>query len=395
MTERELGAATAGVEDDQRPFGEAEPVLHGEVGEAPLLLPGDDLHGDAGACEDGRDHRVAVASDAQACRAHRGDRERAAPARLIDHAGDRRGGSLQGRKRDLSVLLESFTEAGHLGSVYDSPPTAACVALPHVELDGVGAHVDDGVPGWDPVDERDEALRIACVDISAEADRADGGDDGGGILGFDGDGPRGSPVRDHLGELRGAAADGVPDAPLVDRHGAHRGAGLDELSHELVERVGLPGARRRREAERLEHLRDRRRGEWEARLHDRPPLLEALAVNLYEDLDVHEVVTDLDVVTGARQQIQLVAFLDTVRCERGETVLRGPEPPSEGAPLPARDDHGHDITPWAARPRSLVRGTPPPAGDERDEGPGRPSGRPTLKVGSPSPCLTRQPGRRV
>jgi hypothetical protein len=63
LPEGELAAAAAGVEDDQRPLGHAEPGPHREVGQPALLLARDHRHGEPGAGPDRRDDLLAVAGD--------------------------------------------------------------------------------------------------------------------------------------------------------------------------------------------------------------------------------------------------------------------------------------------------------------------------------------------
>ena len=168
LAERELRAAAAGVEHDQRAVDQAEPRLHRDVGEPALLLARDHLDGDAGAGADRVDDLVAVLGDPQARRPDRGDRERAVPSRLVDHPRDRGHRPLQRLARDPPVLLEALAEAGQLGAVDDRPPRPVGVALAEVELDRVGPDVDDRVARGLVVEERREPARIAGVDVAAE-----------------------------------------------------------------------------------------------------------------------------------------------------------------------------------------------------------------------------------
>jgi hypothetical protein len=57
-------------------------------------------------------------------------------------------------------------------------------------------------------------------------------------------------------------------------------------------------------------------------LHDRRPLLEAIGIDLAQHLDVHQRIADLDVVAGAGEQVDLVAFLDAIRIKLRQPPLR-------------------------------------------------------------------------
>jgi hypothetical protein len=244
-----------------------------------------------------------------------------------------------------SAVPEAFAEARQIRTVDDRPPGTLRLSLAHVQLDRVRPDVDDGVPRRGTGDERGEALRVAGVHVAPQAQRADRCDDRPRVLRLDRDRPRGVPVRHHVRDLGGAPADRVAAATLVDGDGAHGTSPRHELGDELVEGVGLPGELRGRKAERLEDRQYVGRRQGEAGLHDWPPAFEALGVEIHQDLDVHEAVADLDAVAGPGQQVQLVAIQDAGRRQRRQVVLGGPEPGPEGAPLPARDDRGHRLTP--------------------------------------------------
>ncbi len=95
----------------------------------------------------------------------------------------------------------------------------------------------------------------------------------------------------------------------------------DQLVEELVERVLGSVHGRRRFAQRLEHAGNVGGGNREFRLHDRRPLLEAVLVDLAQDLDVHQSVADLHGVAFAADQVDLVALLDALGRQGGERAL--------------------------------------------------------------------------
>ena len=183
----------------------------------------------AGARLDGGDDLVAVRGDPQAGRAHGGDRPHAVPLRLVDHARDRGGRSLERGVDDHALLREPLAEARQLRAVDDGAPASFEVTLADVELDRIGAGVDDGVAFRLIVDQGRQAAGIAGVRVAAEAELPDGTDDPCRILGLDGDRAGGLAVRHHVGEFGHAAADRVADPPLVDLHRANRTARRGEL----------------------------------------------------------------------------------------------------------------------------------------------------------------------
>ena len=89
VAEGELRAAAARVEHHERGVREPEGALHRDVGEPAFLLAGDDLDADPGALLDRVQEGCAVGGDAEPGCSDGGDRDRPAPARLVDHRGDR------------------------------------------------------------------------------------------------------------------------------------------------------------------------------------------------------------------------------------------------------------------------------------------------------------------
>src|SRR4029079_2984643 len=101
-------------------------------------------------------------------RAHGSDRPYAMSLRLIDHAGDCCGRSLERGVDDHTFLVESFSEAGQLRAVDDRLPAPSWVTLGDVELDRVGTGVDDRIAFRFIVDQGRQAARIAGVRTGAE-----------------------------------------------------------------------------------------------------------------------------------------------------------------------------------------------------------------------------------
>jgi len=66
---------------------------------------------------------------------------------------------------------------------------------------------------------------------------------------------------------------------------------------------------RKRQPECLQDLGRLGGGQREAGLHDRRPLLQAVGVDLAQQLDVHQRIANLDVGALGRKQIDLVAVL--------------------------------------------------------------------------------------
>ena len=173
VAERELRAAAAGVEDDERAAAEPQPGLDGEVGEPRLLLAADHLDLDAGALAHGVDEHGAVGRDAAArpCRRPRSPRPRCAG--LVGHRRDRVDGPLDRLVRERAGLVEAFAEPGDLGAVDDRRPLAVGLPLADVELDRVRADVDDREAPRSEPDERLEPAGHAHVPPRAEAELAD------------------------------------------------------------------------------------------------------------------------------------------------------------------------------------------------------------------------------
>jgi hypothetical protein len=244
-----------------------------------------------------------------------------------------------------TLVPEALAEPCQLGAVDDGPPAPAGVALADVELDRVGPDVDDREASWSGVGEGGKAPRIAGVGLAVQAKAADGGHDGGRVLGLDRGGPRGSAVHLQVGDLGQAATEGVADAPLVDPHNPHHIARLHQLGEELVQAVGVPGQQGWEDAEGVEHPGHLGHRQREARLQHRLPPLQAIAVDLPQELDVHEAAADLDIAAGRRQQIDLVALHNRPRDRSGQGHLCRPEARAEDTPFPPRDDPSHGRTP--------------------------------------------------
>ena len=115
-------------------------------------------------------------------------------------------------------------------------------------------------------------------------------------------------------------------------------AALDQVGE--VVRVAVE---RRRDAQRSEHDPGVGRRDRQRRLHDRLPQLEAVVVDLFEVLDVHEAVADLHRVDALRrEQVGLVALHDALGLDRAEPLLGPAEPLTERSPFPAQ--RGQDGT---------------------------------------------------
>ena len=235
IAERELRAAAAGVEDDQR-AARLQTRRGGQIGQPGLLVAGDDLDGDAAASLHGRDELGGVRCDAQAGRTDGGDRLRPGARRVLGHARDRLGRARHGRRSQPSGPLEVLAEARHLGTIGERLPRPVGGVLGEQELDGVGADVDDRDPPRAEPCEDLEAARDGRVLVSVETERAPGPAHELRIVGFDRDRPDRSPRGGHVRELGHASADRVPPSPLVDEQRAQSRARGDQL----VDRVDRP-----------------------------------------------------------------------------------------------------------------------------------------------------------
>ena len=144
------------------------------------------------------------------------------------------------------------------------------------------------------------------------------------------------------GALSLAAADGVPSAPLVHRNGP-RTIGRTDLdrSHERIEAQSVRRDFWKRPPQPREDNLRSLDVERERHLQDRFPALEASGIGLAQDLDVHQLVPDLHVVTVVRQQVEIVTVLDGGRRHGIEDHVRLRDGVGERAPLPTRDDVGH------------------------------------------------------
>jgi hypothetical protein len=137
-------------------------------------------------------------------------------------------------------VLEALAQTCHLGPIDDGPPTPVGVALADVELDRVRPDVDHRIAKRSILDECGKAPRVAGVDLAVQTKAADGGHDGGGVLGLDRDRPRGSAVHLQVGDLGHAVGERVALPPFVDPHRPHGTARRHQLGEELVQRVGIP-----------------------------------------------------------------------------------------------------------------------------------------------------------
>ena len=278
MAEGELRAAAAGVEDQQRALVQPEPGAGGDEGQPGLLVARDDLDGHAALRAHGVDDLRAVRCDAQAGGADGGDRAHTEAPRFVGHVGYGRDGAVARAVEDRAARAQAFAQARDLGAVDERAPAAARSPFSDDELDRIGAGIDHRIALRRAVDQRRQAARIAGVDPSTQAEAAHRRDHRGRILGLHRQRARAPAGGRHLGQLGRAAADGVAHAPLVHRHGAHRPAWRGEAGHELVlrERVGQRVGQR--QAERLQHLRQRGGRQRKGGLQHRRPLLEPVGI---------------------------------------------------------------------------------------------------------------------
>src|SRR5829696_110927 len=155
------------------------------------------------------------------------------------------------------------------------------------------------------------------------------------------------------GALGLAISDGVTSPPLVDPDRT-RTAGRTNPRRRYYPVKAQSGRwdSRKRPSETLEDRPRRLGAERERDLEDRFPALKACCIDLSQNLDVHQLVTDFDVVAAWRQKIELDAFLDRLRGHRFDRRVGMREAMGEGAPFPARDYLGHAL--------SLLRALPNP-----------------------------------
>ena len=176
VTERELRAATTGVEDDDRPVVEPDAGRNGEIGEPALFLSRDHFDREPRPGPHLLDDLGLVSRDAQARRPHDGVGADLETAGLVGHLADCLRGPIERLGADLAGGLETLAQPGHHGSVDDGPPgTAVRVELREVELGRVRARVDDGIALRHRIDQHPEPRRDVVVDVGAEAERLDRG----------------------------------------------------------------------------------------------------------------------------------------------------------------------------------------------------------------------------
>src|SRR5581483_7546075 len=128
-----------------------------------------------------------------------------------------------------------------------------------------------------PAEKALQTARIAEVLESLEAHLADGVANACRLLGLDRNGTCRPSVYRHVGHLREASADRVAATRLVDANDAHPARRIRQLRFKRLEVVLVP-ERDRRDAKRGAYDRDVRGPKREGRLHDRPPLLQAMRV---------------------------------------------------------------------------------------------------------------------
>ena len=105
LTEGELRAPAAGIEDHEPAVLLPQTRLDGEVGEPPFLVARDHLDRDPRALVDRPDDVVAIPRDAHPRSPDPSDRPHAEPTSLVDHAGDRIGRPRDRRLGDLAGLV--------------------------------------------------------------------------------------------------------------------------------------------------------------------------------------------------------------------------------------------------------------------------------------------------
>ena len=308
------------------------------MGEPGLVLSRDHVERQPRPGPKGLDDLDLVARDAQSRRPDHGDAADIETAGLVGHLADRLRGPIERHCSDLAGGLEALAEPGHDGPVDDGPPAAVEVELREVELGRVRSRVDDGIALRHPIDEHPEPGPDVLVDVGAEPERIDRGHDGRRVRRLDRDRRRPAPVMLENGALGLAPGNGIAGALLADPQQAWTTGTTDPCGRQDRLQAQTFGRHVRKwKAESMEHRPRSLLVERERRLEDRLPALEAVGVCLAEDLDVHQLVPDLDVVAVRRQQVELLALLDR-RLRRLEHRICRRDAPGEGAPLPARDD---------------------------------------------------------
>ena len=217
---------------------------------------------------------------------------------------------------------------------------AVGAALADVELDGVGADIDDRVADQPEAGQHLQPPDHAHVRSSFETEGADRRRYARGVLGLEHERTRGALVRAELADLRHAAVDCVVGAPLVCHDGPQRFDPPHDLVEQLLGGVGLPLERRGRV-----HLQPGERGgdivarHRERMLGDRDPLLEPVVVDGQQPLHVEEPVADLHGRVGVpEQEVQIGALLEALDLEGAECLLSRAEVVPERPPFPPWDD---------------------------------------------------------
>ena len=199
--ERELRAPAAGVEDDERPAGDAEARGRGDVGEPGLLLAGDHLDLDAAPLADGVHELGRVRRDSHSGRADGGDLLDTVLLGLGRHARDRLGRARDRLLAEAAGVVEALAEPRDLGAVGDGPPGAVRLELADVELHRVGPDVDHGETAHS---RPTRALRPWAMQVFGRPARPSsphGRDHGCRVLELDRDRARGPAVGGDLREL--------------------------------------------------------------------------------------------------------------------------------------------------------------------------------------------------
>ena len=126
---------------------------------------------------------------------------------LVDHARDGRRRALDRLVEMAPVSLEALAEPGDLGAVDDRRPVSVAAVLADVELDRVGAEVDDRAGARLEPEERFEAGGVVDVRARSETEAGDRRQrPAQGPLTRPRSSASGREVGEDLGHLRGAAA---------------------------------------------------------------------------------------------------------------------------------------------------------------------------------------------